>query len=417
MRFTDTHAPIVAHDAHALLAAQDAALPALGDLLDATPLAERLGAPVSRSYVRYKHGTSATALLDIGGRPAVAHAWRPGAGDKRAKALKYAAPEDVLLDLPAAGLLVLDALSDRHLPALRLLVRSGRVGPWLSGIGQPVASDARPETLAHKPARRWVGRLALERPGEHVVLRAYAGRGYDAALAANSLIDPEQRTAVRLPRVLGTHRRGLIALEHLRGRPLDESVPEATLRCLGATLGALHAHGPMGVIGAEHPAVTDGIDVLEPVLGGAPAHAREIEAEARAALRPGPASIVHGDFSLDQVVADGHDLGIIDLDRARRGHPLDDLASLLAAAALTALSSGGARAGDAMIRRLRAPFVAGHAATWTGGELPDDLGPRTALELLRRSGEPFRGGRGDWPEVTRDLVTLAGALTRGEDPG
>lgn len=402
-------------DAHELLVAHDAALPALGDLLDATRLAERLGAPVSRSYLRYKHGTSATALVDIGGRPAVAHAWRPAAGDKRAKALKYAAPEDVLLDLPERGLLVLDALSDRHLPALRLLVRSGRVGPWLSGVGQPVVAGATPQTLAHKPARRWVGRLPLERPGEHIVLRAYANRGYDAALAAHALIDPAQRAAVRLPRVLATHRRGLIALEHLGGRPLDETVSDAAMRCLGATLGALHAHGPVGQIGPEHPAATDGIDALEPVLAGVPAQAREVEAAARAALRPGPASIVHGDFSLDQVVADGHDLGIIDLDRVRRGHPLDDIASLLAVAGLTALSSGGARSGAAMISRLRAPFVAGHAATWTGVALPDDLGPRTALELLRRSDEPFRSGRDDWPEVTRELVTLADALARGED--
>lgn len=400
-------------EAHALLAGKDTALPGLPDLLDAAVLAERLGAPAIRSYLRYKPGTSATALVEVGARPAVAHAWRPGTGDKRAKALKHAKPEDILLDLPAEGLLVLDALCDRQLPALRLLVGNGRVGSWLTGQGHPAAADAVPQTLAHKPARRWVGRLPLERPEEHVVLRAYPAKGFAAALASHALINPQECTSVRLPRVLGAHRRGLIALEHLRGRPLDESVSAAELHCLGGTLGELHTRRLLGVIEAGHPATTDGIDVLAPVLDGIPSQARQVESAARAALRPGPGSVIHGDFSLDQVVAGGHDLGIIDLDRAGRGNPLDDIASLLAASALSALSSGGARGGIALIDRLRPPFVAGHATTWTGGPLSGDLGPRTALELLARSGEPFRAGHADWPDVTRELVALAGILASG----
>lgn len=398
-------------DAHALLADRDGALPALPALLDDTVLAGRLGAPVTRTYLRYKPGTSATALVDVAGRPAIASAWGAGSGDKRAKALKYTAPEDVLLDAPAEGLLVVDALTDRRLPALRVLVRSGRLGPWLAGAGYAVASGASPTTLAHKPARRWVGRIPLERPGRQVVLRAYTGTGYDEALAAHGLIDPE-RTSVRLPRVLATHRRGLIVLEHLPGRVLDESISQAGLRRLGASLGELHASGPTDIVGAEHPAAIEGLADLGPVLGEVVAEAARIAAEARAALRPGPGSVVHGDFSLDQVVADGHGIGIIDLDRVRLGNPLDDIASLLAAAGLSALPDGGAGPAAAVMDRLRAPVVAGHASTWSGA-LSDDLGPRTALELLARAGEPFRAGWPDWPEVTRELVTLAGGLAPG----
>ena len=229
-------------DAHALLADHDTALPGLPAVLDGALLGERLAAPVHRSYLRYKPGTSATALVDVDGRPAIAQAWTPEAGAKRAKALKYARPEDVILDIPEEGLLVLDALADRRLPALRLLVRSGRVGPWLSGAGHPTATDSTPKTLSHKPARRWVGLLPLAGTGQSAVLRAYTSSGYDSALAAHGLIDPDRCPSIRLPRVLATHRRGLLALEHLPGCVLDESAPEAALHCLGASLGELHAH-------------------------------------------------------------------------------------------------------------------------------------------------------------------------------
>ena len=397
-------------EAHALLAHTDVGLPALPALLDDSVLTVRLGVPVTRSYLRYKPGTSATALVDVAGRPAIASAWG-GGGDKRAKALKHTAPEDILLDSPGEGLLVVDALTDRRLPALRVLVRNGRLGPWLAGAGYAVASGASPTTLVHKPARRWVGRMPLERPGRQVVLRAYTGGGYDEALAAHGLIDPE-RTSVRLPRVIATHRRGLIALEHLPGRVLDESISQAGLRRLGASLGELHTSGPADVIGTEHPAVTDGLGALQPVLGDVVAQVARIDTEARAALRPGAGSVVHGDFSLDQVVADGHGIGIIDLDRVRLGNPLDDIASLLAAAGLSALPDGGAGRAAAVMDRLRAPLVAGHSSTWSGA-LSDDLGPRTALELLARAGEPFRAGWSDWPRVTRELVALAGGLASG----
>ena len=40
-------------------------------------------------------------------------------------------------------------------------------------------------------------------------------------------------------------------------------------------------------------------------------------------------------------------------------------------------------------------------------------GPRIALALLSRAGEPFRSGRPDWPGVTRELVGLAGSLASG----
>lgn len=412
-------------EAYALLVAHDIALPGLSALLDDAVLSERLGAPSTRTYLRYKTGTNAVALVDVGGRAAIANAWPAGGGPKRTKALKHVTPDDVLLDAPDEGLLVVDAMADRRLPALRHLVRTGRVAPWLAEHGLPVDPHTSPRTLAHKPGRRWVGRLPLtgERAGEHVVLRAYRSDEFDAALAAHHLIDPSRCPSVRLPRILRTHRRGLIALAHLPGRTLDATVDATSLRRLGASLGELHASrarvseaptrsvGPRPTRngGLEPVTFPTGLDVIAPVLGTAVDDAADVHAAASAALRPSPGSIIHGDLSLDQVIADGDTLGIIDLDRVRVGNPLDDVASLLAMAALGALPSGGALAGAELVDRLRDPFLAGHASTWTG-RLGDDLGPRTALALLDRVGEPFRSGCPDWPEVTRELISLAGVL-------
>lgn len=408
-------------EAHALLVARDTTLPGLSTLLDDAVLSERLGAPSVRRYLRYKIGTNATALVDVDGRAAIANAWPAGGGDKRAKTLKDVAPEDILLDVPEVGLLVVDAMADRRLPALRHLVRTGRVSPWLSGRGHPVDPHAVPRTLAHKPARRWVGSLPLtgDRTGEHVVLRAYTQGEFDAARAAHERVDLRRGTSLRLPRVLRTHRRGLLALEHLPGRTLDEMVDAPSLCALGAGLGELHAGGGVAPVTTgrdvlDEKVATQGLDVITPVLGSVVDDADEVHAAASAALRPAPGCVIHGDLSLDQVIVDGHGLGLIDLDRVRVGDPLDDLASLLAAAGLEALPSGGAAAGAELVGRWQAPLVAGHASTWTG-PFEDDLGPRTALAVLDRAGEPFRYGHPHWPEVTRELIALAGALAEGRD--
>lgn len=409
-------------DAHALLVERDPALPGLAALLDGRLLGECLGVPVTRTYLRYKPGTSAVALLEVGSRSAIAHAWGSAAPDKRGKALRHVTPDDVILDRPDAGMLVVDAMTDRRLPALRRLVASGHVGSWLGGHGLDVDPAATPTTLAHKPARRWVGRVPLSRPGGHVVLRAYGRREYPSALAAHERVDPTRVESVRLPRVLATHHRGLIALEHLPGEVLDTRVSASVLERLGAALGGLHEGSPVvasssaspdGPVATGHHAGAGALEALAPVLAGLDTQARDIALTASGSLRPGAGAIIHGDFSLDQVVADGDDLGIIDLDRARPGNPLDDVAGLLAAAALTTLPDAGVAGAVDLVERLRGPLLAGHRATWSG-ERTDDLAPRIALELLTRAQEPFRAGTRDWPDVTRDLVALAGVLVEEE---
>ena len=82
-------------------------------------------------------------------------------------------------------------------------------------------------------------------------------------------------------------------------------------------------------------------------------------------------------------------------------------------AGIDALARQGPGAAAALIERLRAPVVDGHASMW-GGPLGEDLGPRTALAVLDRAGEPFRAGHPRWPAITGELLDLAADLAEGK---
>lgn len=347
----------------------DPAVPGLAVLLDDAALSERLESPTRRTYVRYKPGTSAIALLDVDGRAAIGHAWGAAAAEKREKVLRRAPIGQVLLDDPPTGLVVVDAQADRRLPALRLVHDPEDLTAWLAqALEDDVAPLDGPVTLSHKPARRWVGRMeiATSEGPRSIVLRTYPRQDLERATTAYALHDPDRLSregGPDLPRVLAVHPRGLVALEHLPGRTLDRTVDDATLRGLGRAVAQLHRRG-------------------------------------------GPGAELHGDLSLDQVVVDGGRLGIIDLDRAHHGQPGDDLASLLAVVALEVLSAGK-RPGMALaeIDRVAAPLLEGYRqrrALHAG-----DLGDRTAEALRRRADEPFRTGHPQWPQVSDDIEVLA----------
>ncbi len=391
--------------AHARLVAADPGLPGLAALLDPEPVAQRLGVPVRRRYLRYKPGAGVLALLDVDGAPAIGHAWAETKGAKRAKALRHAG-DDVLLDDPISGLLVVAARADRRLPALRTHVLGGRLRRTLDrSLREPVELEE-PVTLSHKPGRRWVG-LVHTASGDPVTLRVYPTGDLAERAAAHELaLRPGSQ--VRLPRLLAEHEKGVLALEHLPGRILHDGVDEAGLARLGEVLGDFHAERVVGgprqsrwrpdgpVAGEVLPEVFEGFTAVATAAG--------------AALRPAPGTVVHGDFSLDQVVEDDGQLGFIDLDRVRVGEPVEDLAGVLAHSALDVLhAGGGVEEALSEAARIRGPLLAGHSGTGPGAP-PGDLDARVALALLGRAEEPFRGGEEDWVRVTHDLVATAAAL-------
>lgn len=100
---------------------------------------------------------------------------------------------------------------------------------------------------------------------------------------------------------------------------------------------------------------------------------------------------IHGDLSPDQILTDGSQIRIIDLDRARLGSPNEDLGTWCASC-----------------RLLRAPeletaFLDGYA---TVKEIPE-LAPWISRALLGGALEPFRRWLPDWPREIEQRLSMA----------
>ncbi|WNB87129.1 phosphotransferase [Cellulomonas sp. ATA003] len=414
-------------------------LTGLALLLDDDALAERLGAPVSRGYLRHKRGVSCTLALDVGGRPAFALAYRPGA-PKLAKTVAAARPDDLLLVDDAAGVVVARPPADRDLPALarlardpaRLLARVGVRGIGVRGVGvrgvgdpadpaepaaDPAASGLR--TLAHKPQRRWVG-LLTPASGEAVVLRVHRPADTLATLGGTRAL---QGAGLRVPQILGADAtRGVVALTWVPGTGLHRLLAAGTataddLRATGAALAALHAlpAGALPVRSAPDE-VTDlrraaeAVSSLDPTLAGRAHALAERLAVALSDRRTSPVT-VHGDFSADQVVIDADGtVGLVDLDAVGGGEAEGDLGS-----AIAALHSGAVRGADRLgpwaaadVTGPASALLAGHEAAGCAATVDEDrLRVHTAAALLRRAVDPFRRCSPRWPDEVARLLTTA----------
>lgn len=393
--------------ADAALAERDPALPALRVLLDHDTLEEVLGAPVTRRSVRYKAGTSCVLGILVSGEPAYVSAHAPGS-DKLDKSVALAPPGTLLHVNRAKGLYAARPAADRDLGALAALATPEQGARLLSGM-LPGLAGAEVAPLSYNPHRRWVARLTAHE-GPPVVLRVQ--RPADTAAGARAAAELE-RGEPRTPRVLArrTHK-GLTLLEWLPGAPIDAALlagtaDEAGLAAAGRALARLHARrlGTLAPLaGAPGPnsaaalrAAADSVAVLLPTLGE---RARALAWRLAPQLARGTGKVVlHGDFSLDQVVLgpDGQ-AGLVDLDRVRVGEPATDLANAAA---------------DMLAAPARTDPAGWTAALAEGyGELapiPDEhrLALHTSAALLRLAVEPFRRCRAGWPADLERLLTAA----------
>lgn len=359
--------------ADAALAARDPALPGLRVLLDDAALAGLLGGPVTRRYLRYKPGTSCVLAAVVDGRDVAVTVVADDGVGKLAKTVGQAPAGSVLLERP--GLLVTTPRADRDLPGLR------RLDHTLVRLGLPAGPVRR---LSWKPARRFVGLLGHGPSG--VVLRLH-----------RVLPDlPAGLPGVRP--VLAQHRRLAVrALPFVPGRPLDALLRE------GPSTGALHRAGE--ALAALHDAAVADLPRVEVDLAAAGAAVgvllpdlADVAADLAAGLVPGTGdAVLHGDFSADQVVVDGPDVVLIDLDRVRRGAPADDLGCWRAAALLHGLPASAQTA-----------LHEGYAGVRPVPDA-DEIGLHAAAHLLRRAADPFRSGHADWEPQVRRLLAAAQA--------
>lgn len=392
--------------ADAALVARDPAVPGLSLLLDEDRLAQRLGAPVRRRYLRYKRGTACVLGLDVDGDRAFAVAYAPRSAAKLDKTVA-AAPAGTLLAVDhALGVLVARPAADRDLTGLTCLAADPRRA--LAGV-LPAADlrGARLTALSHKPQRRWVGRLTL-RDGPPNVVRVHRpadARRRHAVARALAGVD------LGLPSLLGADgRRGVSVLTWLPGTGLDELVADgrataARLRAAGAVVAALHSQPVAGL--AERGPREDAADlrraaaavaVLVPALGQ---RSRALAERLCAVLaeRPAAAVTAHGDLSLDQVVvADDGRAGLVDLDAVTRAEPALDLGGTLAALHVSAVLSS-----CPAVDVIAAQLLDGYDRSLDVHRLHAHL----AAGLVRRAVEPFRLCSPRWPEQVEHVVQLA----------
>ena len=414
------------------LAARDACLPGLATVLDPEAFLAELRratpAPVAArariQYVKYspENYCRVAYRLDVSGREfdLDVRACRPrdldpgpdpDPLDGNGAAAPLGASRVVLRD---SAVLVHVFPNDVKLGQLPDLIDPRRRVPLLRDLlpGLPAMWSGELESLRYWPGRRYSARLRGS-DGTLALVKAYTGRGYRRArLNAGQF---RSRPPLRVARVLGaSERHRLIAFEWLPGRMLSESWldPEPdwdAVRATGEALAALHAQKPDGLepwtrkdevayvwslareIGFLHPGLfvrAEGV-------------ARRIASHLAEA--PGVHMPLHGDLSDTQVLVDGRDVAIVDLDSARCGDPADDVGALFAQ--LESYEQRGRLPAD-RVETTRRVVLEGYCCP-ESGPIPERIDVYAAAGLLRRSRFAFRARRFDWQKLVEDSLERA----------
>lgn len=392
------------------LAGRDHRLPGLAVVLDDDLLSDVLGEPVRITRVRYKPGTSALVAFR---RP-------PGAREECGWALTTA--HNVKLSGRAqkseqrGGGLRLVPAAPPHTDAV---IAVGGIADdwtlaknlrWLAGPGLEQLGAVRPPGSSLLSGAATVLRYKPER---RVVLLE---QDQDASLVIKTAARPTPANADRLHRRLQQH--GVPVLPMLGNADCRDHGTSASprwgdgdlsagdhpegARRAGEALALLHsipAEGDAGTdAGSGVGALVDRQLAVTCAMVAALVPALE-ERAARVAARirhrldgdddGGPAVVVHGDFSADQVLVSGPAVRLIDFDRARPGVPEADLGSFAAVEDIGRLrghTAGGPRS---------AALLEGYVQA--GGRFrPRAADAWAALRLFAGSVDPFRDRFPDW---------------------
>jgi hypothetical protein len=232
------------------------------------------------------------------------------------------------------------------------------------------------------------------RPGRRAVVEVISpeGRCFVKAVRPHTVASLQQihrlaSGAVPIPRSLGwSEVAGVVVLEALEGRPLDEELQAGSTDLPSAEeINSLLDQLPQFPVAADSP-VARMSDYVQ-LLGLIAPHTQDLLTEIVTSVRTSgqhESVPVHGDLHTGQiVVAEGKPAGLLDLDRAGIGHRLDDLAGLIA--------------------HLEA---VGHAETYVRTLLdnldqrfdPGELRLRVAAALLGFAPGPFTSQEPGWPE-------------------
>jgi len=413
------------------LARRDRDLPGLATLLEPDRIAQHLTRPGSATIdriqllnLRYKPGTNCVAAYRLRrgdeSELVYAKAHGPDATVKlhkaRAEASSAGFEPASRIYIEALGIIVYGFLDDAKLPVLsRLASERFRHRLMVRVMGEGVIPQARLETLAYKPERRYVARYGPDAAQREAVVKFYGAAGHRAARAVCGTL--ESRDLLRLPRKCGgSKRHNILAFEWLTGPTLREMLDGGAapdVAGVGTALARLHEQNNAPLRTVRFDARLAELRNLAETLGFLCPALRDDAVELAERLAKDLASpigiraAIHGDFYDKQVVMGADHVGIVDLDEAMLGDPRQDLGQFIAHLERDRLMGSRLEGVD----QLCGSLLEGYQET--SGRTLEGLLTFVAEGLLRLAHHPFRRHHRDWPQQTEAILERARALLAG----
>lgn len=385
--------------ADAAICARDPALPGLSIVLDADALGARSGIPgLSSVYVRYKPGTSCVVgLVDTDSSFAAYSAMTYPLErfcEVRDRKHWQSGPDQVVYLNDICTALVPFA-HDRRIKTAKRLKDPDRRADCFAKLGLPNIGLT---LLRYKCGRRIVARVAGS-DDPLASLKSYAAQGFN-----NSVVGAQFASAMGHAPIMSINTRlrsiatrwvdGTSLCSELAGTPSTSS-----LLLRGMTLANIHQNSfyPGNCIDGNREA-RDLLATAEAASQLLPEHRHQLHKMSREIAAQGrrlsfQSTLLHGDFSSDQVIVKDERPIIVDWDRISRGDPARDLGTFLARFEVQAIdgyltSNEAAASSDA--------FVEGYIRR--SGKKPDCLAYHQARALFALMTDDFRARRTDWPE-------------------
>ncbi|MET3812257.1 aminoglycoside phosphotransferase family protein [Arthrobacter sp. UYEF3] len=404
-------------EADCSLAGRDGRLPCLAVVLDDDLLSDVLAEPVRITRVRYKPGTSALVAFSrtLDGQETYGWALTTARNvklDGRAEKSERHGGGMRLMRVPvphadaviAVGGIGDDWALDRNLrwlagPGLEQLGGMRRPGSGLLGSGAGLLSGYA-MVLRYKPKRRVV--LLKQDQDPPIVIKTAA---HPIAENADRLQQRLRQYGVPVLPMLGgadCRAHGTSASPRWGDRDLTAGDDPESARRAGEALARLHsipveddaglAAGSEDLVGRQLAVTCAMVATLVPALEVRAARvAARIRHRFEVAMDDdgGPAVVVHGDFSADQVLVGGSEVRLIDFDRARAGVPEADLGSFAAVEEMSRWR------GNTPSQPRSASLLEGYVLA--GGRFrPGTTDVWAALRLFAGSVDPFRDRAPEW---------------------
>ncbi|KIC47830.1 hypothetical protein RA29_18460 [Tateyamaria sp. ANG-S1] len=379
--------------ADAALCARDTDLPGLGAVLNASSVSRTIDLGNFRhSYLNYKPRTNCVAGLvpvdgSLGAWVAMTYPRSRWPEIRNRPKWNNGPQKAVYLD-DACTVFVPLALERRLRKARQLSDDTSRTA-LLSRLG---LANHPLRILRYKPGRR----IVLRADGPHgpiAVIKMHADRAtYDRAFAGAVYAN-----AMGGPAVIGTAPDDLaIATAWTPGHALSPQSAPRDFNLAGAMLAQHHVMGPKDKLSDwKPPALHQTVQTVSTLMPELETQAQRLASQLPE-LDASELVALHGDFSADQVIRDGHVTVILDWDRAARGPAARDLGSALARLDLDEIE--GFETGEA-----RTALLEGYGAVRT---LPPGkvIAAHRAHALFALAVEAFRARSADWDQQMRSVL-------------